>query len=73
MKTRVVEMFIGVGTDSGSWFTDFVNIPIDTPEEKIEEVAKDVLKAELAQNDMSCVICGVYSVPLLDEQPTDWI
>ena len=63
-KTRIVEMYIGEGTDFGTWHTEYVDIPIDTPEDKIEEVAKNVANETFTIDYM---FVGVYSVPSLDE------
>lgn len=69
MKTRVIEMYIGVGSDFGTWSTEYVDIPIDTPEEKIEEVARiKIMEDELAEDFM---FCGVYSIPSLDDPEND--
>ena len=65
METRAIEMYIGVGTDSGTWDTGYVDIPIVTPEDKIEEAGKDALRR--AGHDY--VFAGVYCIPPLDDQP----
>ena len=62
-KTRPIEMYIGEGSDFGTWHTEYVDIPIDTPEDKIEQVAKDQ-----ARNDFTdFVSIGVYSIVPLEE------
>ena len=62
-KTRPIEMYVGEGSDSGTWYTEYVDIPIDTPEDKIEEVAKDQ-----ARNDfIDFVFIGVYSIVPLED------
>ena len=45
-KLRPIEMYIGEGSDFGTWTTEYVDIPIDTPEDKIEEVAIETAKIE---------------------------
>jgi hypothetical protein len=65
MKTRAIEMYIGEGTDFGTWGTEYVDIPIDTPEDKIEEAGKNVLRNE----GFEFVFAGVYCIPPLDDQP----
>ena len=65
MKTRTIEMYIGTGDDSGTWGTEYVDIPIDTPEDKIEEAGKDAVIAE----GIPFTICGIYAIPPLDEFP----
>ena len=69
-KTRVVEMYVGVGTgngDCGTWGTTYVDIPIDTPENEIEEVAKDILRND--EKIVSFAFAGIYHLPALDDQP----
>jgi len=68
-QTRAVEMYIGFGDDIGTWNTEYVNIPVDTPEDKIVEVAKEQLKADGCQFTFT----GVYSIPALDNQPYDTV
>jgi len=67
METRAVEMYIGIGTDWGTWSTEYVDIPIDTPDDKIEEVAVAKVKEDGVVDNF--VFCGVYSIPSLDDQP----
>ncbi|NIM22235.1 MAG: hypothetical protein GTN64_07455 [Candidatus Latescibacteria bacterium] len=52
-KTREIEMYVGRGLgggDSGDWWTTYVEIPADTPEDKIESVAKKCLLKILNKN-----------------------
>ena len=65
MDTRVVEMYIGEGTDFGTWGTEYVDIPVDTPEDKIEEVGK----TKLREVGYQFVFAGIYCIPSLDDQP----
>ena len=67
MKTRAVEMYIGIGTDFGTWSTEYVDIPIDTPDDKIEEVAIAKEKEDGVVDNF--VFCGVYCIPSLDDKP----
>ena len=69
MKTRHIEMYVGTGGDFGTWFTDYIEIPADTPDDKIETVAKDVARTEFACDNF--VFCGVYSIPELDDDIND--
>lgn len=62
-KTRMVEMYIGEGGDFGTWGTEYVDIPIDTPDDKIDEVAIETAKAIFK----GYAFLGVYSVVPLDE------
>lgn len=48
-KTRPIEMgicMIGAGGDSGTWETTYIEIPVDTPDDALDQVATDVLIAE---------------------------
>jgi hypothetical protein len=65
MKTRNIEMYIGEGSDFGTWGTEYVEIPWDTPIDKIEEVAIKTLKNCELSDDFQ--FCGVYSIPELDD------
>lgn len=58
-------MFIGIGSDYGTWGTEYVDIPIDTPEDDIEEVGRNALRNE----GYEFTIAGVYHIPSLDEFP----
>ena len=62
-KLRPIEMYIGEGTDFGTWSTEYVDIPIDTPDDKIEEVAKD--QARNVFEDF--VFIGVYCIVPLED------
>jgi hypothetical protein len=51
MKTRAIEVaraWCGSEGDSGEWDTAYYDIPIDTPEDKIEEVALAECRREIA-------------------------
>ena len=63
MLTRKIELYFGFGDDSGTWSTDYVDIPYDTPEEKIGEVA-----SEIGRNGGGYVFVGVYAIPGLDDE-----
>lgn len=63
MKVRNIEMYIGEGSDFGTWGTEYVEIPADTPNDKIEEVAKDAVDKSF---DGYC-FCGVYAIPDLTD------
>ena len=67
-KTRPIEMYYGYAQgngDSGSWGTDYVDIPIDTPDDKIESVAKETARNEYEGDDLAFV--GLYSIVPLEE------
>ena len=61
---RVVEMYIGEGTDFGTWQTEYVEIPRITPDDQIELVATNQAKEDFRDN---YVFVGVYSIPSLDD------
>ncbi len=67
-KVRPIEMYFGRaygGGDYGDWSTDYVEIPIDTPDDKIEMVAKAKAKEEYGGDDLAFV--GVYYIMPLEE------
>lgn len=61
--TRPVEMYVGLGEDSGTWHTEYVDIPIDTPDDKIFEAAMFAGQTQIKE----FVFIGVYSVTSIDE------
>jgi len=67
MKTRSIEMYVGKaygGGDSGSWYTTYVEIPIDTAEEDIEEISKEILINKLRnEGDGNVAFVGLYNIP----------
>ena len=63
MRTRVIELYFGHGADSGTWSTDYVDIPFNTPDDKISEVAIEVGKSE-----GSFAFVGLYAIPSLDDE-----
>ena len=67
MKTRAIEVYLGYGSDHGTWTTEYVDIPENTPDDKIESAARDAARAE----GHDIVFCGVYCIPPLDDQPYD--
>ena len=72
VKTRQIEMYVGIaegGGDCGSWSTDYVDIPADTAEDKIAEVAEKILRKEMEKDGTENVaFVGVYHVPDADEE-----
>lgn len=63
-RTREVEMYCCY--DDYTWQCEhFVDIPYDTPDDKIEEVAVAVAQKQFTA--ASIVMIGLYSVP----EPTD--
>ena len=68
-KTRSIEYFRlwpGNGGDSGTWDTDSIDIPADTPADKIEEAVQKAA-AKIRWREESPVLVGVYSVPTPEE------
>ena len=69
-RTRQIEyyrLWAGGSGDSGTWDTDFVGIPANTPDDRIEKaVAKAV--AKIKWRDEPPVITGVYSIPDPEEE-----
>jgi hypothetical protein len=55
--------------DSGTWDTSFVDIPINTPIDQIEKVAREVAEAQLrtSQSSDECVGVYVYNIPEIDD------
>ena len=70
METRSIEMYIGTGTtlSTGNWHTDFVEIPVNTPERDIADVSGETLRARTGED---FIFCGIYSIPSLDDKPFD--
>ena len=63
---RVVEMYVGWGfhgIDSGTWETEYVEIPRDTPECQVRERAI----AQAKEDFSDFVFVGIYSIPDLNE------
>jgi len=65
-KTRPIEMYVGYdnGSGSGTWSTEYVEIQLDTPEEKIPAVACAEMERILGEREVNnYAFCGVYSIP----------
>ncbi len=56
----------GNGGDSGTWDTDFVEIPAGTPEDEVDEAAKRAI-ARIPWTDEVPIATGIYHVPALEE------
>jgi hypothetical protein len=69
--TRTVEMYLGKSWsdgDTGEWWTTEVEIPVKTPEAKIEKVATEKLWSEINTDELGDIVfVGVYYVPSLKE------
>lgn len=72
-KVRPVEVaraWAGSDGDSGEWDTYFYDIPIDTPEDKIEEVALGVARTTIAESQNTLYALQhlwIYSIPDIDD------
>jgi hypothetical protein len=67
-KTRDIEVYRLWGC--GTWDTDIVAIPVDTPEEDIAECAENAVLAACAGGSPDgdyLAMTGVYSIPEIDE------
>lgn len=68
-KVRPIEMFFAIpngGGDCGSWYTDYVEIPIDTPDDKIEAVSKNVA-IDTYKGEETLAFTGVYFIMPIEE------
>ena len=67
-KIRPIEMYIGTHNngDYGSWHTDYVEIPIDTPESDIEKVSKAKAMDDFIEVE-NLTFVGVYFIMPLEE------
>ena len=67
LKTRLIEMYIGETPtgDGGSWYTDYVGIPINTPAKAIEKVAIQKAK-KIYKNKLNIAFIGLYNIPPID-------
>ena len=69
-KIRQVEyyrLWAGATGDSGTWDTDFVDVPGDTPNDKMAEAAKKAIDdIEWTDNNFP-VITGIYHYSCDDE------
>ena len=62
-KTRSVEYYrcwAGNGGDSGTWDTDFIDVPADTPEDRLEAAVREVAASIDWQNGEAPVLVGLY-------------
>ena len=61
MKTRLIEMY--VGDYDGTWYTEYVTIPLDTPDEDIERVSINAAATQIK----GYVFIGLYNITEIDE------
>ncbi len=75
--TRRVEILVCVshGSDSGEWYTEYVEIPFGIPEELIEIVALDRWdeeeKSYIDERNGWVVHRAIYHIPPLDDGEED--
>ena len=67
-KVRPIEMYIGINNsgDCGSWYTDYVEIPIETPENEIEKVANEQAMTDFIEVE-NLTFVGIYCIMPLEE------
>ena len=66
MKTRMIEMYVGQawsGGVSGEWWTVFIDIPVDTPDDQVESRACEEMRNQLMAEGTDFVFVGVYGDP----------
>jgi hypothetical protein len=68
--TRQIEIFAG-HVEPKEWFTFFVKIPADTPEDRIESLAVEQAEQELTAQGTDVAFVGVYWIPEIDEDLGD--
>ncbi len=69
VRTRSIEYYrcwAGNSGDSGTWDTDFVTIPADTPDDQIDRVVREAVEKIQWRNEPP-VLVGVYSVPPIED------
>jgi hypothetical protein len=69
-KTRQIEyyrLWPGNSGDSGTWDTDFVEVPAATPDDEIEAAVQKAV-SKIKWRDEPPVITGVYSIPEPEEE-----
>ena len=73
-EKRPVEMYFGKvdgsGDDSGNWFTEYIHIPYNTPENKVSSTALELYQKaldEAAKEGYVVAFFGVYSIPPLED------
>lgn len=65
-----IEMYVGL-VEPQQWYTIEVEIPADTPQDKIEEVATAELLKILGKGDVYAAFYGVYHIPSAEECECD--
>jgi len=73
-KDRPIEIYVGYsnGSDAGHWGTEYVRIPLDTPEEKIAAVACKAMQTMLDDRGVeNAAFFGVYNIPDPEDEEDD--
>lgn len=71
-ETRSIEMYVGIYEGNlQTWFTDFIDIPTNTPEDKLDEVAEAAMTKRLEEQKppLSVAFVGVFCIN--DEEEED--
>jgi len=63
-KERLVEMYIG--KQNGTWYTDYVGIPLDTPQNLIEKVAMEVAIKCYEKEEPAFI--GLYNITEMSDE-----
>ena len=69
-EPRMVEMYFGEpgnGGDYGTWFTDYVEIPLNTPDDKVKEIAINAAKEYANENNIQYIFIGVYNITNMED------
>ena len=66
LQIEYYRLWSGNSGDSGTWDTDFVEIPANTPEDKVDEAAKQAI-ARIPWTDEVPIATGIYHIPELEE------
>ena len=67
-KTKLIEMYIG-NTDH-TWRTDYIEIPADTPDDKLVEVCEKAAFNQFGEDELAFV--GIYNITALEgEEETE--
>ena len=74
MKTITVEYYrcwAGNNGDSGSWDTDYVEIPEDTPEDKMNDAIRTACDSLEWRDNIRAAFVGLYCIPDQDDVSGD--
>ena len=68
--TRCVEYYRLWGGDYGAWDTDFIDIPADTPDDKMDIAIRQAV-AKIPWSDEPPMIVGFYGIVVEEENETE--